>query len=72
MTAKLADITPPHDPVSIARDMLEKAPGCRAGLYVLIDADDRMHWEMCGHQRKDILWALQKMIHSLMLDEDPY
>ena len=61
-----ADITPKHEPIAVAREMVERAPGCTACLCVLVCEDDSLWYKMAGHQRKDILWALQRMIHQLM------
>lgn len=67
---ELADITPPSEPISLARGMVVKAPGCAAAVAVLVQDDGTMWFDCCGHHRKDILWALQKMIFELMLDGD--
>ena len=66
---EVADITPGHEPIALARDMVERAPGCTACVCVLVKEDGSLWYDMAGHQRKDILWALQRMIHALMEDE---
>lgn len=67
--AKIHDITPPHEPISVARNMIERAPAATAGIAVLIDPDGLIWWEMAGHAKKDILWALVKMQQELMESE---
>jgi len=57
----IPDITPDHNPVSLARDMVDKAPGCIAGFYCLVREDNAMAYDMAGLQRQDILWALERM-----------
>ena len=65
-TTEVADITPPHKPVALARDMVERAPGCTAGVCVLVREDGSLWRDMAGQHKKDVLWALQRMIHELM------
>ncbi len=65
----ISDITPKHDPLTLARDMVRVAPGCAAGLYVLIERDGKVTYDMAGHQRAFILWGLQRMMHELMSEE---
>ena len=59
--AEIADITPLHSPVALARDMEDAAKNATAGFYVLVNEDDSLTYEMAGMHRKDILWALVKM-----------
>ena len=66
----ITDITPPHAPISVAREMVDRAPGTRAGLVVLISEDGSLWYKMAGLERAYIMWALQRMVHSLM-DEPP-
>lgn len=68
--AEVHDITPLHEPIGIAREMLERAPECTSGLAVLVQRNGKLWFDSAGHQRKDILWALEKMIYELMKDED--
>ena len=68
--ADIVDITPPHEPIGVARDMVKHAVGAKAGLYVLVSADDKVKWNMCGHSRRDILWALEVMKLELMTSGD--
>lgn len=63
---KIVDITPPHEPVAMVREMLECAPGCKAGVCILVREDGTLHWDMAGEERAAVLWALYKMIHELM------
>ncbi len=65
----IADITPAYEPVSMARGMVDRAPSATAGVCVLVNENGELWFDMCGHQKKDILWALHKMIHELM-EED--
>lgn len=64
----ISDITPPTNPVSIARDMLKDAPQASAGAYVLVKENGETVFDMCGEQRQMILWGLQKMILRLLTD----
>ncbi len=64
--AEIVDITPEHDPIALAREMVERAPGCRAGLVVLVRDDGSIWYDMAGHERAYIMWALQRMAHALM------
>lgn len=70
MSAEVLDITPTDEPIGLARDMVEAAPGCVAAACVLVRADGSLWSDCCGHQRHEILWALQKMIHALMEHDD--
>ena len=65
----LADITPKHEPIALAREMVERAPDCTACVCVLVRKNGSIWYDMAGRQRRDILWALQRMIHRLM--EEP-
>lgn len=66
MSAEVSDITPPDEPIALARDMVAEAPGCIAAVCALVRADGTLWMDCCGHERHEILWALQKMIHILM------
>ncbi len=68
--ATIDDITPDHEPISVARDMVERAPGTKAALAVLVREDGSMWYETAGHEQAYVLWALQHMIHKLMNDAD--
>ena len=68
--AEVIDITPPHEPIGVAREMVRRAVGAKAGLYVLVHADGKLSWSMAGHARKDILWALERMKQELMNSDD--
>jgi len=67
--AEIVDISPPSEPIALARDMVQRAPGCTVAVGVLIYEDGTLWSDCCGHQRKDVLWALQRMIFDLMSDE---
>ena len=62
---QVTDITPSHNPVWLAREMLHRAPEAKAGIAILLN-DGELWYDMAGFQRRDILWALQRMIHELM------
>ncbi len=66
--AEIVDITPPSEPISLAREMTKRTPGSVAAVSVLVYKDGTMWSECCGHHKKDVLWALQDMIFQLMLD----
>ena len=68
--AEVLDITPAHEPIGIARQMVKHAIGAKAGLYVLMGDDDKLSWDMAGHCRKDLLWALERMKQELMMSDD--
>lgn len=63
---KIHDITPSHNPISIARDMVDLAPSCVAGFYVLLDKNDVLIYDGAGMKRKDLLWALERLKIELM------
>ena len=65
-SVNVIDITPSRDPISLAREMERKAPKAKAGLAVLIDEDGLVWYDMAGCKNREVLWALQKMIHELM------
>ena len=65
-SVNVIDITPSHSPVRLAREMEKRAHGVEAGLVVLTDGNGFLWYDMAGNERRDILWALQKMIHELM------
>lgn len=62
----IADITPAHEPVCVAREMVARAPEAKAAAAVLVRKDGSIWYDMTGHERASVLWALQKMIHELM------
>jgi hypothetical protein len=45
---EVADITPTHEPISLAREMVERAPGCAAGVCVLVRPDGSLWYDMAG------------------------
>jgi S-ribosylhomocysteine lyase LuxS involved in autoinducer biosynthesis len=66
--AVIIDITPHHEPVSLARDMVDRAPGCSAGFYMLLDGDELVY-DGCGMTKKDILWALERTKLRILSDK---
>ena len=63
--SQVTDITPSHNPVWLAREMVHRAPEAKAGIAILLN-DGELWYDMAGFKRQDILWALQRMIHELM------
>ncbi len=63
------DITPPHAPISLARDVVSeleaKGEQVRAlsMAYVWVDDDGKEHlkFDSCGHAKQQVLWALEYM-----------
>ena len=66
MENNIVDITPEHAPAALAKAMLRRAPGAAAGCVVLVKEDGSIWYDMAGHKRIHVLWALQRMIHLLM------
>ena len=64
------DITPPSNPISLAREMVDRASGARAGIAVLICKDGSMWFDCCGEERAYVMWALRRMEHELLTAED--
>ncbi len=62
----IVDITPQHSPVSLAKSMARDAPNAVAGIYVLVDENGDIDFNMCGHSRMAILWGLAKLQAQLM------
>ena len=67
--AEIVDISPPSEPIAIARNMVQRAPGCVAAVCVLVRVDGTLWQDCCGHQKQSVLWALQRMIFELMSDK---
>ena len=63
---EIADITPKHEPIAVARQMVERAPRAKAALAVLVGEDGSIWFDSAGHERAYVLWGLQKMIFKLM------
>ena len=70
MTAKIVNITPAHKPISLAKEMVERAPESSSALCVLVQSDGKLWYDMAGHRQLEILWALQRMIHILMSEAE--
>lgn len=70
MSVEVTDITPLHDPVSLARVMGRKAQTGEftAGFYILVRPDGTMDFDGCADQRMELVWALEKL--KLMLLQD--
>ena len=77
MSAIEADITPDHVPVGLARDILDRVEneGSRARalavvfLYTTKEGEPALFYESCGHEKRDVLWALENLKKQL-LEED--
>ncbi len=68
--AEISDITPDHEPIALAKEMVERAPGCKAAVCVLVKADGKLWYDMSGHERAYIMWALQRLTHILMAEAE--
>ena len=68
--SEVVDITPAHKPESLARKMAKQAPGCRAGFYVLVEADGAAIWDSCGETKQEVLWAIERVKIRLLMGED--
>lgn len=66
----IADITPAHEPIAVAREMVVRAPGCTAGVCILVKPDGTLWYDMAGSQRCEVLWALNRLSHVLMIAAD--
>ncbi len=65
---KVIDITDPTEPLSLAREMVERAPGCKAALAVLVRDDGTIWYDCSGQSRMEIVWALSKMKLQVLTD----
>jgi len=65
----VVDISPPHEPISLAREMVDEAPGTKAAVAILVREDGSIWYRSCGHECAYVMWALQSMIHELMENE---
>lgn len=68
--AEVVDITPMQDPIGLARDMVVRAQteNCKAAFYMLVDEDDELIYDGCAEQRKELLWALERLKAILLAD----
>ncbi len=71
--SQLADISPGHLPVVVAREALERSKTARAIAVVIIDGDESesLWYECCGYEKQAVLWALKKMEKKLLEDDGP-
>lgn len=65
----VADITPDHEPVALAREMVERAPDAVAAFCVLVGKDGEIWRRACGHQKMEVVWACTRTIAELMSEE---
>lgn len=70
--ADVTDITPKHFPIGVAKDMMELCPSAKAAVGIVVNKDDTLWYDMCGMQRKDILWALMKLMLEVLGAEVSY
>ena len=65
------DITPDHNPISLARDMVEIAgkEDAVAGFYLIAFADGTLTFDCAGNRRADLVWALEKMKLEILNDK---
>ena len=77
MSIPAADITPAHVPVGLARDVLAQVErvGKRARALAVVfyyeteDGEPALHYESCGHEKRDVLWALENLKKKLLEEE---
>ena len=67
--SNVVDITNPVEPIALAREMVERAIGCKAAIAVLVRDDGSLWYDCSGHEQAYILWALEKIKHDLLSDE---
>ena len=67
--SNVVDITDPAEPISLARGMVERAPGATAAVAILVRDDGTMWYDCCGHSRMEIVWALEKMKLQVLGEE---
>lgn len=63
---EVIELEPGRTPLTLAHEMVERAPGCKAGIYILVREDDGLAYEMVGSQKAAVMWGLQKLLHILM------
>ena len=61
MPSNVIDITNPMEPIALAREMVERAPGCKAAFAVLVREDGSIWYDCCGHSKGEIVWSMEKM-----------
>ena len=74
---EVAHITPLHYPETLARQTLDKVVDAddraRALAVVFLYHDEKgetcLYYESCGHEKRDVLWALENLKKKL-LEED--
>ncbi len=67
--SNVVDITNPVEPIALAREMVDRARGCKAAIAVLVRDDGTLWYDCSGHEQAYILWALEKLKHDLMSAE---
>ena len=65
---KVVDITPNHDPMGLARDMVKavEKEGIVAGFYVLLTEEGDLIYDGAAYHKKDLLWALERTKQNLL------
>ena len=69
-TSNVVDITNPVEPIALAREMVNRAIGCKAAIAVLVKDDGSIWYDCSGHEVAYILWALEKIRYDLMSHAD--
>ena len=64
----VVDITPKHDPMGLAKEMVSRAPDAKVGIAVLIKKDGEMWFDCCGNDAAYVVYALERMKHQIMMD----
>ena len=67
----LVDITPEYKVEALLRMRLKlcEERGYKAALFVAMKADGELDVDMCGAEKRDVLWALEQMKLTI-LEED--
>lgn len=68
---EIADISPPHTPISLARGMVELArdPEATGAFAFIIRNDGSMWYDSAGYRCADLLWALERMKLEILSGE---
>ncbi len=64
--SNVVDITNPVEPIALAREMVDRAPGCKAAVAILVRDNGSLWYDCSGHERAYILWALEKLKQDLL------
>jgi len=64
----VVDITDPAEPIALAREMVDRAIGCKAAVAILVRDDGTIWYDCSGQERMSIVWALEKMKLQILAD----